>query len=272
MGLNEATIILRGGGDLASGVALRCFRSGFRTLITEIQQPLAVRRTVAFAEAIYTGSVQVEEVTGRRVETAEDILAAWYAREIPVLCDPDCAIRDQISPLILVDARMTKLPPDLGKEAADLVIGLGPGFIAGVNCHAVIETNRGHFLGRVIWDGPAQADTGTPEGVAKYQAERVLRAPGDGILLAHAEIGAILEAGEPVAQVNGQGVVAPFRGLLRGLIHSGIPVRTGMKIGDLDPRCDPRYTRFVSEKSLAIAGGVLEAILSQPELRRLFLS
>jgi len=263
----KAVIILRGGGDLASGVAVRCFRAGFRTLITEIQQPLAVRRTVAFAEAIYAGSVQIEGITGEKVDTLEDIYQTWYTHQIPVLSDSDCTIRLQIPPAVLIDARMTKLPPDLGKDAANLVIGLGPGFIAGINCHAVIETNRGHFLGRVIWDGAAQADTGVPESVTKFQAERVLRSPADGILIAETEIGSILEANEPVAQVDGQAVTAPFRGLLRGLIHPGISVKAGMKIGDLDPRCDPRYTQFVSEKSLAIAGGVLEAILSKPEIR-----
>lgn len=267
MKINKAVIILRGGGDLASGVAVRCSRAGFRILITEIQQPLAVRRTVAFAEAIYAGAVQVEEVTGRRVSTVEEVYLTWEANEIPVLRDPDCAIRFQIPPTVLVDARMTKQSPDLGRDAADLVIGLGPGFTAGINCHAVVETNRGHFLGRVIWDGAAQADTGVPESVSKFQVERVLRSPADGILSAMADIGSIVEKGEPVARVGEQVVNAPFRGLLRGMIHPGISVKAGMKIGDLDPRCNPRYTQFVSEKSLAIAGGVLEAILSKPELR-----
>ena len=265
-------LILRGGGDLASGVALRCFRAGLRPLITELPQPLAVRRTVCFAEAIYAGSVQVEEVIGRRVNTPDEIRAAWQANEIPVLDDPACEIRHQFPPTILIDARMTKQPPDLGREAAELVIGLGPGFSAGDHCHAVIETNRGHFMGRVIWDGPAQTDTGIPEGVAQQQADRVLRAPSDGILFAYAEIGDILENGQAIAQVGEVPLIAPFRGLLRGLIHPGIPVRAGMKIGDLDPRCDPRHALFVSEKSLAIGGGILEAILSRPDIRHKILN
>lgn len=265
---SKAIIILRGGGDLATGVALRCFRAGFRILLTEIHQPLAVRRTVAFAEAVYAGSIKVEEVTGRRVDSLDEIGAAWEANEIPVLSDPDCSIRYQLPPTVLIDARMTKRTPDVGREAAELVIGLGPGFSAGVNCHAAIETNRGHFLGRVIWDGQAQADSGIPEGVANHQLDRVIRAPSQGMLTAKAEIGDILEPGQSIAQVGDDRLIAPFRGLLRGLIHPGILVQAGMKIGDLDPRCDPRYTQYVSEKSLAIGGGVLEAILSQPELRR----
>lgn len=265
---HKAIILLRGGGDLATGVALRCFRAGFRILMTEMHQPLAVRRTVALAEAVYSESIRVEEVTGRRVNSLDEIEAVWEANEIPVLCDPDCAIRYQLPPTVLIDARMTKRKPDLGRDAAELVIGLGPGFNAGVNCHAVIETNRGHYLGRVIWDGQAQADSGIPEGVANHQVDRVIRAPSQGILIAKAEIGDILETGQSITQVGDDAVIAPFRGLLRGLIHPGIMVQAGVKIGDLDPRCDPRYTQFVSEKSLAIGGGVLEAILSQPELRR----
>ncbi len=268
METHKGTLILRGGGDLASGVALRCFHAGFQILITEIPQPLAVRRSVAFAEAIYTGSIQVEEITGRRVYTVDEILTAWQANEIPVLGDPDCEIRQQLPPTVLIDGRMTKQPPDLDRTAAELVIGLGPGFIAGVNCHAIIETNRGHFLGRVIWDGPAQPDTGIPESVAEHQADRVLRAPATGILRATARIGEIFDAGQPIADVGGHSISAPFRGLLRGLIHPGIYVQAGMKIGDLDPRCDPRYVHYVSEKSLAVGGGVLEAILSHPDIRR----
>ena len=145
MKANRVVIILRGGGDLASGVAVRCFRAGFRTLITEIQQPLAVRRTVAFAEAIYACSVQIEGITGQKVDKLEDIYYIWQSNQIPVLCDSNCSIRLQIPPAVLIDARMTKQPPDLGKDAANLVIGLGPGFTAGFNCHAVIGTNSGHF-------------------------------------------------------------------------------------------------------------------------------
>lgn len=268
MDTHQAALILRGGGDLASGVALRCFRAGFQILITEIPRPLAVRRSVAFAEAIFAGSIQVEGITGRRVNNLDEILAAWQANEIPVLSDPHCLIHQQLPPTVLVDGRMTKQPPDLDRTAAELVIGLGPGFAAGVNCHAVIETNRGHFMGRVIWEGTAQPDTGIPESVADHQADRVLRAPASGILASTARIGEIFEADQPIAEVGRQTITAPFRGLLRGLIHPGIQVHSGMKIGDLDPRCDPRYAQFVSEKSLAVGGGVLEAILSRPEIRR----
>jgi xanthine dehydrogenase accessory factor len=162
---------------------------------------------------------------------------------------------------------MTKHLPETGIDSADLVIGLGPGFVAGENCHAVVETNRGHRLGRVIWQGTPQCDTGIPERVVDHGAERVLRAPADGVLQAYAKIGDHLEAGQPVVEVAGQPVLAPFRGVLRGLLHPGLCVRQGLKVGDVDPRDDPLYCSLVSDKSLAIGGGVLEAILSRPELR-----
>ena len=163
---------------------------------------------------------------------------------------------------ILVDARMMKRPPELGIDSASLVIGLGPGFIAGDNCHAVIETNRGHFLGRVIWKGSASVNTGIPEGFGGSFKDRVLRSPTDGIFLSEREICERLNPGDKIAEVDGQAITAPFKGVLRGLLHPGLYVKQGFKVGDIDPRDDPSYCRYVSDKSLAIGGGVLEAILS----------
>jgi xanthine dehydrogenase accessory factor len=272
--------LIRGGGDLASGVALRLHRAGLRVMITELPQPLVVRRLVSFAEAIHRGEFSVEGVTARRVSDLETALRAMDEGEIPVLVDPDCEILSLIQPrvknspksnrhgpVVLVDARMTKQPEDIDLDYAALVIGLGPGFMAGQNCHTAIETKRGHYLGRVLWKGTPEADTGIPEGVAERGAERVLRAPVDGTFQASVEICTHLEPGQVVGEVAGQPVLAPFPGVLRGLIQSGIPVSRGMKIGDLDPRDDPDYCRIVSDKSLSVGGGVLEAILSRPELR-----
>ena len=262
-------VIIRGGGDLASGVALRLHRAGMRVLITELPQPLVIRRLVSFAESVYAGETSVEEIAARQVTDIQGIQEAWSQRVIPVLVDPLCAIlnefkqanvQSQIS--ILDDARMTKQPPDLGIEAAPLVIGLGPGFTASGNCHAVIETNRGHYLGRVIWQGSALADTGLPEGFGDEYRDRVLRAPAEGEFHPHRAICDRLEQGDLIAEVDGYPLHAPFKGVLRGLLHAGLRVETGFKVGDLDPRDDPRYCRLVSDKSLAIAGGVLEAILS----------
>jgi xanthine dehydrogenase accessory factor len=198
--------------------------------------------------------------------------------ELPVLVDPQGSLLPELrscqsDPVVLVDARMTKQAPESDLHSADLVIGLGPGFVAGQNCHAAIETNRGHSLGRVIWQGAPQPDTGLPEGlpsgkgVTLSPAGRVLRAPVEGILEAVTQIGEHVEAGQVVASVAGHPIYAPFKGVLRGLLQPGVPVWPGLKVGDVDPRDDPRYCTTVSDKSLAIGGGVLEAILSRPELR-----
>lgn len=269
---NPPFILIRGGGDLASGVALRLHRAGLNLLITERPQPLAVRRLVSFAEAIYRGQIIVEGLTARHVQTDDEALACFAAREIPILIDPNLNLlsASQVlsAPLALIDARMTKLPPESGLPVAPLVIGLGPGFVAGQNCHAAIETNRGHFLGRVIWLGAPEADTGIPGTVARHQSDRVLRAPADGTFVTHLDIGSRLQAGQLIAEVSGTPIVAPFDGLLRGLLHAGLPVECGTKVGDLDPRNDPRFATLISEKSLAIGGGVLEALLTRPEIRQ----
>jgi xanthine dehydrogenase accessory factor len=263
-------VIVRGGGDLASGVALRLHRAGFRVVITELPQPLAVRRRVSFAEAIYKGECQVEEVGARMVKDPSDtlrVLQIFAKNQIPVLIDPEGEAVKALHPSVVVDGRMLKKHAELIPSVVKLIIGLGPGFVVGENCHAVVETNRGHMLGRVIWNGEAEANTGIPEGVFEQRSQRVLRAPADGILEAQVEIGDHLEAGQKIAEVAGQAISAPFDGVLRGLLHPGFNVWAGLKIGDVDPRNDPRFCTLVSDKSLAIGGGVLEAILSRAELR-----
>jgi xanthine dehydrogenase accessory factor len=267
-------VLIRGGGDLASGVALRLHRVGIQVVISELPQPLAVRRMVSFAEAIYSEVTEVEGVTAQKVEDPADTSSVWQILSqgrIPVVVDPAVKVNTWLHPPVLVDARMKKSVEGALPDAVKLFIGLGPGFIAGDNCHVVIETNRGHMLGRVIWDGAPQSDTGVPDRVGEKQEERVLRAPVDGVLRAMAQIGDHLEGGDLVAEIAGHDIQAPFSGVLRGLLYSGVKIRKGVKIGDIDPRDDARYCSMVSDKSLAIGGGVLEAILSRPELRDLFL-
>jgi xanthine dehydrogenase accessory factor len=259
-------IIIRGGGDLASGVALRLLRAGLRVVITELPQPLAVRRTVAFAEAIYAGSITIEGVTGVGIKDPTDtfrIINVLSKQQIPVLVDPGCTCAQPLHAAVIVDGRMIKASPEPIGYVPQLYLGLGPAFVAGQNCQAAIETRRSHTLGRVYWRGGPDADTGQPEGDPK----RVLRAPADGEVIAHAEIGQHIETAQPILEVGGQVVTAPFPGVLRGLIHPGLQVTRGLKIGDIDPRDDPRLCQLVSDKSLAIGGGVLEAIFSKPELR-----
>lgn len=240
---------------------MRLWRAGFSVFVLESDHPIAVRRTVSFAEAVYAGSCKVEETVGRHVSAPEDVREALYLREVPVVVDPGATCLTVLKPYVVVDAIMAKRNVGTSPRLAPLVIALGPGFQAPVDCHAVIETNRGPHLGRVIWRGSAQPDTGKPAAVAGAEAERVLRSSVTGRLRTAREIGDTVEKGDVLAWVSGEPVYAPFRGLLRGLAHDGIDVRKGMKIGDVDPRIDPELCRLVSDKALAIAGGVLEAIL-----------
>lgn len=265
---NNALVLLRGGGDLASGVALRLHRAGIKVVITELAQPLAVRRTVSFSEAVYERRHSVEGVNARLIKR-DQLSAALDANEIPVLVDPDADVltNSRITNYqfpVVVDARLIKTPPQPLPANIPLHIGLGPGFHAGQDCQAVIETRRSHTLGRVYWTGTTQPDSGEPEG----DRRRVLRAPSDGLLLAHAKIGEHVEEGQVIAVVSDQySVVSPFKGVLRGLIRPGLHVTPGLKIGDIDPRDDPSSCYLVSDKALAIGGGVLEAILSRGDIR-----
>ena len=252
------------------GSGWRLYRCGFPVVIGEIEQPLTVRRKVAFAQAVFDGEATVEGVTARRCYAADvaDVLAA---HEIPVVIDPTASLAAELMPSVMVDAVMAKYNTGTHIDDAPLVIALGPGFSASIDCDFVIETQRGHTLGRVIERGSALADTGVPgalPGVAGAVANtsRVLRAPATGDLLPHVQIGETVGMGDPLATVttaDGASVLltAPFAGVLRGLIHQSVPVSIGMKIGDLDPRAEPDHAVTISEKSLAIGGGVLEAIL-----------
>lgn len=260
-------IYIRGGGDLASGVAARLFRAGWQIVITEIAQPLAVRRSVAFAEAVYSGRTVIEGIPGVKIQSIDQAVKVMESGAVAVLVDPRATTLGKLCPDVMIDARMLKQPPDLGISAAPLVIGLGPGFDAGRTCHAVIETKRGHSLGRVIWDGGAEADSGVPESVGVYQSERVLRSPADGIISECQAIGSVVQKGEVVARVSGVPVTASFTGVVRGIVHEGVFVDKGLKIGDIDPRCDAALCYLISDKALAVGGGVLEAILSNVPLR-----
>lgn len=261
-------ILIRGGGDLASGIALRLHHTGFQVAIIELNKPLAVRRTVSFSEAVYEEVQIVEGVTARLV-SPDQLQVALEAGEIPMLVDPNANIlKNQFltSPqsTYVIDARLLKSSPEPLPVDVPLHIGLGPGFAAGENCHAVIETRRGHTLGRVYWNGTAQADSGQPDG----DPRRVLRAPHEGTIIAHANIGDHLKEGQLIAEIQSptenrkSKIVNPFKGVLRGLIRPNIEVTENMKIGDVDPRDDPSLCNLVSDKALSVGGGVLEAILS----------
>jgi len=260
--LTDLKIIIRGAGEMATGTACRLHRSGFsRLLMTEVEHPLAVRRMVSFCEAVHDRSRIVEGIKAVRIsrpEEAEDIARQGL---IPVLVDPDNAARKIIKPDVLVDAILAKKNLGTSIRDAPLVVGFGPGFHAGGDVHCVVETNRGHDLSRLIFEGPASPNTGTPGTIGGQTARRVLRSPSDGILQSDLEIGTMVEEGQVVAHVAGTPVKAGLDGVLRGLIRPGTPVTRDLKIGDVDPRGEPSYCHTISEKARALGGTVLEAIL-----------
>ena len=255
-------VLIRGGGDLATGVVYRLHQAGFPVIVTELARPLAVRRTVAAATAVLEGRIQIENLRVQLAHTPEEALELAYTDTIPVLVSPQLPNLPIAQLPILIDGRIAKRNIDTQIDQAELVIGLGPGFTAGVDCHAVIETMRGHTLGRVIWQGAALPDTGTPGIVAGKGAERVLRAPAAGVVNWRFEIGDYVNEDDLIGDVRGEPITAPFAGVLRGLIAPGNKVPVRYKIGDLDARGDRTACFTISDKSLSIGGGVLEAILT----------
>lgn len=272
---NHILVVIKGAGDLASGVAYRLKRSGFPVIMTELSAPSLVRRTVSYGDAVYSGETTVEGIVARRAANPAEARQLAASPVIPVLIDPQAAAMPELKPQVLVDAIMAKVNTGTTLQDAPLVIALGPGFTAGQDCHAVIETNRGHWLGRVIGpgggplgNGQAEPNTGAPGQMKGITNDRVLRAPAAGHVTPYAHIGDSLTAGQLIASVNGCEIRAAFDGVLRGLVHPDVPVTPGLKIGDLDPRGDVSHCFTISDKSLAIGGGVLEAILASEVMRR----
>jgi len=260
-------VVVRGAGDLATGCILRLVRSGFRVAVLETARPSAIRRTVCLSEAMYEGTAEVEGVRAVRVASPEELQAA-LARPggpVPLLDDPGCTVLAQLRPLALVDAIIAKRNLGTRIGMAEVVVALGPGFEAGVDADAVVETNRGHDLGRVLLQGRAEPDTGTPGLVAGMGRERVLHAPVAGTVENLKRIGDLVQAGEPVLALAGPDgrtlLAAGIDGMLRGLIRPGYQAPAGLKVADIDPRGRREHCFTVSDKALAVAGGVLEAIL-----------
>ncbi|OUO44455.1 selenium-dependent molybdenum cofactor biosynthesis protein YqeB [Flavonifractor sp. An306] len=254
-------VLIKGAGDLATGTAVRLHRAGFPVVMTDIAQPTAVRRTVSFSQCIYDGVTEVEGITARRAANGEEASAMLAAGEIPVLVDPEARILDELPFGAVVDAILAKRNLGTSLTDAPIVLALGPGFTAGVDCHGVVETIRGHDLGRLILEGSAIPNTGVPGDVGGYTKERIIRAPADGPFEPVARIGQKVELGDVVAKVNGVPVAAQLTGIVRGMLPAGIPVTKGMKSGDIDPRCEVRHCFTVSDKARAIGGGVLEGLL-----------
>ena len=254
-------ILIRGAGDIASGIAVRLYRCGFTLAMTDLSKPTAIRRTVCFSEAIIHGTCTVEGITAERAASREDADNIWQRDHIPVFADDAGTTLPLLRPEAVVDARLAKVNLGTSLTDAPIVVAVGPGFTAGLDCHAVVETQRGHYLGRVIYEGAAAPNTGVPGNIGGYTVERIIRAPKAGTFHPVHAIGDQVQANEIVAYVDDEPVTCQIGGTLRGILPEGTRVHEGMKSGDVDPRCKPEHCLCASDKALSVGGGVLEALL-----------
>ena len=260
----DQIIAIKGAGDLASGVGLRLWRSGFRVIFSELPVPLCIRRTIAFSSAVFDGSAKVEEAVGVLIHDKHEAEDVWKNGDLPIIVDESAEKILSLRPDVLVDARIIKSwRDDTHLSDAPLVIGMGPGFIAGENVHCVIETNRGHNLGRVFWTGSAEPDTGIPGTIKGEGIKRVVKSPCAGVFRPMVEIGDSVNVGDLIALVDETEIHAQLAGIVRGIIYPGITVWKKLKIMDIDPRGNRDHCFTVSDKASAIGGGVLEAILTR---------
>lgn len=259
--LADLVVVIKGSGEMASGIAHRLFMANIRQiLMTDIAEPICVRRTVAFSESIYEGKMTVEGVEAERLEASDEAFDTWKRGRIGVIVDPSWNVVKTLKPDIVVDAIMAKKNLGTQKNEAPLVIGVGPGFNAPTDVHIVVESNRGHYLGRAIYEGSAEPHTGIPGPTMGYTVERVLRSPKAGLVRHEKKIGDMVAVGDTVLYVDDVPVKASIGGMLRGLIRE-INVSNNEKVGDVDPRGVPDYCMTITEKARAIGGGVLEAVL-----------
>jgi xanthine dehydrogenase accessory factor len=254
---SDHLVVVRGGGDIGSGVIWRLRRVGFPVVVLELERPLTIRRTVAYSTAVTAGRIAIDGIEGRLVASPQEAIATAAHGTVPVLVSPQIP---DMGVSVVVDARLAKRNLGTATDQAPFVLALGPGFSAGADCHAVVETMRGHDLGRVIWDGPAATNTGVPGMIGEASADRVIHAQMDGDLTWDVTFGDAVRRGQILGQVDGSAVRSRIGGTVRGLLLPG-PVRRGLKIADIDPRADPTAVHRISDKSLSVGGGVLEAIL-----------
>lgn len=253
-------VVVHGGGDLATGAIQKLHRAGLPVVVLETARPTAIRRTVALCEAVYTGTYQVEDIACKRVETVNEALACHTQNAVPLLVDPSGESIPSFAPGAVVDAILAKRNLGTHRGMAPVTVGLGPGFIAGKDVTAVIETVRGHDLGRLILQGAALPNTGIPGEIGGKSAQRVLHAPVAGTVRHVNSIGDVVQQGETIFYIGDTPVAAPFTGLLRGLIRQGLKVPKGMKVADVDPRTDVNVFT-ISDKARCLGGAVLEAVL-----------
>jgi len=258
--MDKKIILVRGGGDLASGVAVCLHEAGYSVVITELAQPLVVRRKVSFAEAVYEGSCSVEGITGKKADSVTQALDFLAAGEIAVLVDPDCECLESLAPIVIVDGRMLKreVANEFGEKWR--VIGLGPGFAAGVNCWVAIETNRGPNLGKIFHEGSPDPDTGLPAIVMGFSRERVIYAHREGHFKAFVDIGDRVDAGQIIAEIEGEPINSQIKGVVRGILRNELMVQPGFKVGDVDPTGERAVCFTVSDKARRIGAAVVETL------------
>lgn len=254
-------ILIKGAGDLATGIAYRLNKSGFDIVMTEIDKPTTVRRTVAFSQAVFDNEILIEGIKGVKVNNINEIYKEINQGNIPIIIDEKAEIIKELKPDVVVDAIIAKKNLGTSIEDAPIVIGVGPGFEAKVDCHLVVETKRGHYLGKVIEEGSAIPNTGVPGNIGGYTKERIIRASSNGKIKPVVSIGDFVKKGDIVAYVDGVEVLAQIDGIVRGMLQEGIEVFKGMKSGDIDPRCEKDHCFTISDKARSIGGGVLEAIM-----------
>lgn len=255
-------VIVRGGGDIGTGIAHRLFKAGFKIVITDIEKPTAIRRKVSYSEAIYSDEIEVEGIKGVFCRSVENLEIIIKNGDIPVLIDRNCEAAYSLKPIAVVDSILAKKNLGTKRDMAPITIGVGPGLYAKRDVDLVVETNRGHFLGKVIEEGEARKDTGIPGNIIGFTNERLIRALDDGVIKKFHEIGDLVKKGDPICITGEIEVRANIDGVIRGLLKNGLNVKEGMKIRDIDPRAIVEYTYTISDKARAIGGGVLEAIMS----------
>lgn len=261
--LNKLIVVIKGAGEMATGIANRLHMSHIRQIVmTEIPEPISVRRTVAFSEVVYDGEMTVEDVHAELIQSVDKVQDIWQKKKIALIVDPKWTIVSILKPDIVIDAIMAKKNLGTKKTEASFVLGVGPGFTAPADVHAVVESNRGHNLGRVFYDGSAEPHTGIPGPTMGYTSERVLRSPHAGLVKHVKTLGDSVKKGEIVLYIDETPVNATIDGLLRGLIRE-IRVKDNEKVGDIDPRGVKEYCFTITEKARAIGGGVLEAIMHE---------
>ncbi|MDO5780524.1 MAG: selenium-dependent molybdenum cofactor biosynthesis protein YqeB [Clostridium sp.] len=254
-------VLIKGAGDLATGIAYRLKKSGFDIVMTEIHKPTTVRRTVAFSQAVFDNEIVIEGIKGVKVNNINEIYEEIREGNIPIIIDENAEIIKELSPDVVVDAIIAKQNLGTSIEDAPIVIGVGPGFEAKVDCHLVVETKRGHYLGKVIEEGSAIPNTGVPGNIGGYTKERIIRASSNGKIKPVVAIGDFVKKGDIVAYIDGVEVLSEIDGIVRGMLQEGIEVFKGMKSGDIDPRCEKDHCFTISDKARSIGGGVLEAIM-----------